>query len=273
MKRIHFFELEDKRWFPATFRNLLTDSLQFGITAFQLYEPIIPLLKKVLQHMNTTQIVDLCSGASGPWTYLQLVTMQEQGAITVTLTDKYPNLHAFERISKLSKGQIHYLREPVDAAKVPEDIKGVRTIFTGFHHFRPELAKAILQNAVDQRVAICIFEFTERRLQNLLLTPIITPLTIFLTTPFMKPITFSRIFWTYFIPVVPLAISWDSIISNLRTYSIKELRELTSAVKGDGYTWEIGKTISTKVKAINITYLLGYPGNPLHLTSEKEATY
>lgn len=257
MKRIHFFELEDKRWFPVMFRNLLTDALQFGITAFQLYEPIVPLLNKILQHMNTTQIIDLCSGASGPWTHLQ-----EQSPVTVTLTDKYPNIKTFERISKVSKGQIRYIVESVDATNVPAYLKGVRTIFTGFHHFRPKFAKAILQNAVDQQVAICIFEFTERRLQNLLLTPLITPLTIFLTTPFMKPMTLSRFFWTYIIPVVPLAISWDSIISNLRTYSIQELKEFTSTVKGDGYIWEIGKTISPKVKAINITYLLGYPECP-----------
>jgi hypothetical protein len=244
------------------FRNLLTDALQFGITAFQLYEPIVPLLKKILQHMNTTQIIDLCSGASGPWTYLQAQVIQEQGPITVTLTDKYPNIKTFERISKLSKGKIRYIAESIDATNVPTYLKGVRTIFTGFHHFSPKFAKAILQNAVDQQVAICIFEFTERRLLNLLLTFVISPLTVFLTTPFMKPITFSRFFWTYIIPVVPLAISWDSIISNLRTYSIQELREFTSTVKGDSYIWEIGKIITSKVKTINITYLLGYPERP-----------
>ncbi|NUN24346.1 MAG: hypothetical protein HUU09_12930 [Candidatus Jettenia caeni] len=262
MKRIHLFELEDQWWFPTTFRNPLTDALQFSITAFQLYEPIVPHIKKVMQHMNSTQIIDLCSGASGPWIQLQAQLALEQYPISVTLTDKYPNIRAFEKTSKLSKNHIHYIAESIDATNVPAYLKGVRTMFTGFHHFQPDLAKAILQNAVDQRVAIGIFEFTKRCLRNLLLTPIITPLTVLLTTPLIRPISFTRFFWTYGIPVVPLAISWDSIVSNLRTYCPLELEKLVGSIKNTDYIWEIGYAVSPKTKMITITYLLGYPQFP-----------
>lgn len=262
MKRIHLFELEDQGWFPTTFRNLLTDALQFSITAFQLYEPIVPLIKKVMQHMNSTQIIDLCSGASGPWIRLQTQLALEQYPISVTLTDKYPNIKALEKTSELSKNQIHYIAESIDATDVPAHLKGVRTMFTGFHHFRPDLAKAILQNAVDQRVAIGIFEFTKRCLLNLLLTPIITPLAVLLTTPLIRPISCTRFFWTYVIPVVPLAISWDSIVSNLRTYCPLELERMVGSIKNNNYIWEIGQTVSPRNKMITITYLLGYPQCP-----------
>lgn len=205
IKRIHLFELEDLKWFPAVFRNLLTDALQFNITAFQIYTPVISLLKKLIHHMNTTQIIDLCSGSSRPWIKLQTQLAYEKHPVSVTLTDKYPNIKAFKRTAELSKNQIQYIEKSVEATNVPAHLTGIRTIFTGFHHFKPNLARAILQNAVDQEAAIGIFEFTGKRLQNLLLTPVITPLTIFLTTPFIKPITFTRIFWTYMIPIIPLA--------------------------------------------------------------------
>jgi hypothetical protein len=35
---------------------------------------------------------------------------------------------------------------------------GVRTMFSAFHHFLPDAAKAILKDAFDRRRAICIFE-------------------------------------------------------------------------------------------------------------------
>jgi hypothetical protein len=64
------------------------------------------------------------------------------------------------------------------------------------------------------------------------------------------------LFWTYLLPVIPLVLFWDGIVSNLRTYSPAELQELTLGVQRDGYRWEIGKIPAGSCK---ITYLLGYP--------------
>lgn len=262
MKRIHWFEFEDQTWLPKAFRNLLTEHLQFRTTIFRSYEPLIPLIKKVMQHMNTTQIIDLCSGAGGPWMQIQAQLVKEHWPVSVILTDKYPNIEYFERTVKLSNYQIDYITNSIDVTNVPAHLKGICTIFNGFHHFQPDSAKAILQNMVDQRRAICIFEITERRLRNLFITLIYTPFSIFLTTPFMKPITLGRILWTYIIPVVPLISAWDGIVSHLRTYSPDELRTLVYSVKSEGYIWEIGQVTPPITKIIPITYLLGYPENP-----------
>ncbi len=50
--------------------------------------------------------------------------------------------------------------------KVPRELKGFRTMFTSFHHFPPEEARAILQNAVDAGEGIGIFEITRRAPSN-----------------------------------------------------------------------------------------------------------
>ncbi|MFB0538260.1 MAG: hypothetical protein ACETWR_25140 [Anaerolineae bacterium] len=262
MKRIHWFEFEDQTWFPKTFRTLLTEHLQFRMTVFRSYEPLIPLIKKVMQHMNTTQIIDLCSGAAGPWVQIQAQLMKEHWPASVILTDKYPNIESFERIVKLSNHQVGYIANSIDATDVPAHLKGIRAIFNGFHHFQPDSARAILQSAVDQGTAICIFEITERRLWNLLITLIYTPLSIFLATLFMKSITLGRILWTYIVPVVPFISAWDGIVSHLRTYSPDELETLVNSVKSEGYVWEIGQVTPPITKIIPITYLLGYPENP-----------
>ena len=92
----------------------------------------------------------------------------------------------------------------------------------------------------------------------LLLSPLITIASYFFMTPFIKPRTFPRFFWTYLIPVVPLATSWDGIVSILRTYSPKELKELTDSCTSSGYTWEVGYA-STGTPVFSFTYLVGYP--------------
>jgi hypothetical protein len=42
-------------------------------------------------------------------------------------------------------------------------------MFTSFHHFRPAAAEAIIQNAVDARQGIGIFEVTRRSLSAITL--------------------------------------------------------------------------------------------------------
>ena len=41
---------------------------------------------------------------------------------------------------------------------VPESLNGFRTLFSSFHHFRPEQARAILANAMEKKQAIAVFE-------------------------------------------------------------------------------------------------------------------
>jgi hypothetical protein len=46
MKRFHALEWEDLPWFPASWRDYGTDYLKFIATKFDIYRPIIPILKK-----------------------------------------------------------------------------------------------------------------------------------------------------------------------------------------------------------------------------------
>ena len=65
MGRIHLFELEDQSWFPSQLRSLITDLLQYQLTAFNVYQPAIPKIQEVMQKTNCNQIIDLGSGSSG----------------------------------------------------------------------------------------------------------------------------------------------------------------------------------------------------------------
>lgn len=259
MNRIHLFEFEDLGWFPDLFRRFLTDLLEYQLRYFDVYTPIIPKLRDIIQKTNSTQIVDLCSGSAGP--LLQIyneIHDQNNSKISIVLTDKYPNIDAFARIKEISSGKIDFMAESVDATAVPPEIYGFRTLFTSFHHFQPEMAKKIIEDAVKNNRPIGIFEFTERTFSNVFKVIFFGILLVFINTPFIKPFKWSRIFWTYLVPVMPLVYCWDALVSHIRTYSTQELSELIKEIDTSKYTWETDQ-VKSKKSGFNITYLIGYP--------------
>lgn len=268
MSRVQFIELHEQPWFPSSLRDDVTDAVQFGFNLLRAYEPIAPLLQNVIDRAgngaNSRQsIVDMCSGGGGPWLELsQTLRCQNAGdsaGLQIWLTDKYPNLEAFQRLSAASDCdfdcRISYYPESVDAMNVPPALKGLRTMFTSFHHFSPEDARAILQNAVDAGESVGIFEITKRA-PSAVGTIFVGVLLMFLHTPRIRPFRWSRLLWTYLIPVIPLVLLFDGIVSCLRTYRPQELREIVEKLTSRQYQWDIGELAG---KRAPVTYLIGYP--------------
>ena len=155
----HLFEFEDLAWFPDTIRESMTDYLRYLITTLNFYQPILPLIIDGLNQTNSKQIIDLCSGGGGAIEKIQTNLKQHSdNALKIILTDKFPNKNAFEFIFTKTKGSISFSDTSVDASDVPANLKGFRTIFSGFHHFNNDFAKKVLKNAVDAKCGIGIFD-------------------------------------------------------------------------------------------------------------------
>ncbi|GAA3589928.1 hypothetical protein Q4Q39_14995 [Flavivirga amylovorans] len=253
MGRIHAFEFEDQKWFPSFLRNYGTDFLQFLSNKTKMYTSIIPIIKKGLEKSKTNQIIDLGSGGGGGLIWLNSELKKDIPDLEITLTDFYPNIPAFQ-FTKKQANNFKYIEKPIDARDVPTDLKGLRTQFLSLHHFKPNDAKQILQNAINSNNAIAIFEAQERSFPSLL-AMLFSPLSVLFTTPFIKPFKIGRIVFTYLIPIVPLFVLWDGIVSSLRTYSIKEMNNLVENLEGtETYDWEIDKVKSGPGVVL---YLLG----------------
>lgn len=255
MPRLHLFELHDFHWCPKAIRDGLTDFLELSIDARDTYGPVRKKILEVLNRSEAARVVDLCSGGGGPW-----IHWMRKGEIrsTAVLTDKYPNSQAQDRLSRLGLPGLSYCNEPVDVAAVPPELTGFRTLFTSFHHFRPEQAKGVLRDAVTNRQPIGVFEFTSRTPKALILM-LLSPLAVWLLTSREKKIGLSRWLLTYLVPVIPLVVTIDGIVSCLRTYSVSELTAMANAADAEnkGYTWLAGEE---KGGLFPITYLIGYPG-------------
>lgn len=256
MGRLQLIEIEDEPWCPAPVRDGGTDYLQFTEELANLFGPMAPKLAEALIRTGTTSVVDLCSGGSGPWLPL-LKDLETQGArVDVLLTDLHPNQGAFERAEQRSGGRIRGRTESVDATNTPESLRGFRTLFNGFHHFTPKMGKAILEDAIRHREGIAIVEAVERTPQAIIsLLP--SPLFVGVVTPFIRPFRWSRLLLTYALPLIPLLVLFDGIVSCLRIYSPHELRALVAQLGDVGYDWDIGRV---KGKGpMRLTYLIGTP--------------
>jgi hypothetical protein len=254
LKRLHLFELEDQPWFPAVIRDLATDYLHFLETALELDDLAATLVARALAESGTMRIVDLCSGGSGPVPGL-VRTLNANGIpVTATLTDLYPNIPAFEQIAKRTDSRVTFATEPVDARAVPSSLTGLRTIFNGFHHLTPEDARSVLHAAAAARQPIAIFEISERSPRTI--PVVLTPVMVWLVTPVMRPFLWRRLLWTYLIPFVPLTCFWDGIVSQLRAYTLDELRGL--AAGSAPMRWDIGQMPFARGRG-RLTYLIGVP--------------
>lgn len=258
MRRVQLIEIHDQKWFPGFLRDAVTDTLRMMFGIGRVYHSVMPRFMGALRRSGSSRVLDLCSGGGGAWTNLRVVLDAEpQGAPDVCLTDKYPNSAAFEKAKARSKNKIDFLAQPVDATDIPAELGGFRTFFTAFHHFSPNQARAILDDAVARNRGIAIFEAPGRSILPLLFA-LLMPVVSFGLAPFLRPFTWSRMFWTYVIPVIPFVLCFDGLISCFRVYSPGELREFVDAIAADHYRWEIGED-ATGIVPVPITYLIGYP--------------
>ncbi len=232
MGRAHLFEFNDQPWLPAFLRDAMTGYLETLSRKMKLHEPMTPIIEAALDRSGAEQIVDLCSGGGGP---LLQIRERLSKPVPVVMTDLFPNAAAFKA---LQAPGVSARMTPVDATDVPDDLPGLRTIFNGFHHFQPELARAILEDAHKKRAPIAIIELSERTAANILGAPLI-PLFTFLLMPFVRPARALPLIFTYLIPILPTLIAWDGLVSHLRVYSPDELKALTAGLDEGGYTWEI----------------------------------
>jgi hypothetical protein len=258
LRRVQLFELEDFAWFPKTIRDLATDYLHFVQKRFALHRPMVPLLCDALKASGAANVLDLCSGGGGPVLALYEAMTAAGISVPFTMTDRYPNLNAFDRISSLYPSGISYSVESIDATQVPRELLGMRTMFNAFHHFAPASARSVLACAVEARQPIGIFEIPDRALSTII--PLfLTPLFVAAATPFMRPFRWQRLLFTYLLPLVPFMCWWDGIVSQFRAYTVTEMLELTRGL--DDYDWK-----AERVRiggAGHVTYLLGFPKSQL----------
>lgn len=261
MARVHAPEIEDEAWCPVVVRDGLTGFLQVAVEFFGLYDAAVDVVGNVVDahaaRGGPRTLIDLCSGGGGPLLRMQETLARRERPVDAVLTDLYPNLGAFSAAEVRGQGRVRGVRDSVDATDVPADLSGVRTMFNALHHFRPELARAIVADAARKRQPFVSLEIVERRPQTVAFL-MGTPIAALALAPFARPLTPGRLLLTYALPLIPLGVWWDGMMSCLRSYAPGELRALCAGLDDDGYAFRVD-VIDVPIWPVRITALIGEP--------------
>lgn len=264
MKRIQLFEFEDFSWFPNWTRSSLTKLLNIMNKLMGLSNVVSKLVAKTLKEQNLNTIVDLGSGAGGVMPEVLNSLHEKHGLkeVNLTMTDYYPNPEAIKKFNSDEDKNISYHEKSVDATSIGNAPEGLKTMINCFHHMPVDKAKNILQSAQDNKQNLLIFEMAENKMP-LIIWWILLPISLIFVfimslfmIPFVKPLTWKDIVFTYLIPIIPITYAWDAQASMPRMYAVKDLEEMTNEIAVEGYKWEQGYGMNAKKKKMG-TYLLG----------------
>ena len=114
-----------------------------------------------------------------------------------------------------------------------------------------------LRSAFESRSPIGIYEVTARTPVGIF-GALLIPFGVLLMTPRIRPLTALQIILTYLIPILPLMIFWDGLVSQLRTYSPEELAAMTQELSSADYVWDCG-TMLVPGTPLTVPYLTGRP--------------
>ena len=242
MKRFQLFELEDFSWFPTVLRDCMTKYLTVLHDVMETAEKLHPIIEGIIEKSQATIIQDTCSGSGGPMlkVFAKLNENKERSAIELQLSDLYPNSRVISDLKMNPIQGASYLEEEVDVLEQEFATDSIQTMICSFHHLPVEKAKKVLSRAVEEQRVICIFEITENKypvwLWWLAMLPFWTM--TYILTLLIRPFSFTQIFFTYCIQILPICVAWDGAVSNARTYTEADLKELTADLQ-DNYHWEI----------------------------------
>ena len=126
--------------------------------------------------------------------------------------------------------------------------------FITFVRMRPGPSSS---DAFERRRPICIFESGSGTLLGLA-AMFGVPLAVLALMPFARPFRWAHLLFTYLVPLTPLIVLWDGIVSMLRIYSPEQMQKLIEDLQAPDYFWEFGQI---KVRGIpdGLPYLVGRP--------------
>ena len=87
--------------------------------------------------------------------------------------------------------------------------------------------------------------------------PLVALMSIFML-PFIKPLKFTDILFTWIIPIIPIFYAWDGQTSSPRTYTLEDINEELLPKVENNYIWEIKHAKKRNGKKLGY-YILGIP--------------
>ncbi|MDB4292062.1 hypothetical protein N9954_01545 [Maribacter sp.] len=266
MKRVQLFEFEDFNWFPSWLRTCMTNLIIILLKMMGVGQVLAGLIAKILKEQNLSQIVDLGSGSGGAMPEVLSIIQKIPGLenASLLLTDLYPNTDFIKKFNENTADKINYSTVAIDATDISKAPPGLKTMINSFHHMPPKAARSILVSAQENEQPLLIYEMAENKMPLLLwwlllpLSLLILMVMVLFMTPFVRPLTWKQLVFTYLIPIIPICYAWDGQASLPRMYAFKDIDTLLEGLGSPVYTWEKGYAKKSNGKNLG-TYIVGFP--------------
>lgn len=237
LKRLHLFEFCDQTWLKGTWREAYLDGLNTTFKMFKFHDDLTKPFNAWLTKSKSNHVLELCSGGGGPIdTLIKNRDPNSKEELKITLSDLTPDLKAFEAVKNKYPNHIEYVKTSTDATNTKELNANLIFMCSSFHHFSPEMAKKILLNASKNSNGIFIREILSRNFFNMI-SSVFNLLPLMLTPFFSGRFTFFKFLITTIVPIVPLMIIFDGIVSVFRTYTTEEIMAMMPEEMKKNWQW------------------------------------
>lgn len=241
LPRLHLVETEELSWLPAFMRRGIINALGLILRTVKAYEHGFDLFARWSK--GGRDLLDLGSG-SGDHVGKLLQFRRSKGddaeaPLTVCVSDLAPDVQRFRRLQNQFPDQIRYVAQSLDATHVGVTLgRDLRSMFTAFHHLNPDQARALLLDASQHSNGIFIFEPQTRRVASLLANAM--GIVFGMIAPFVvRPFDWRIALFSTVIPVIPLLLVFDGVVSVLRSYTVAEIEAMIASLPENDFDWEI----------------------------------
>jgi hypothetical protein len=232
------FEFMDQEWIPASLHATLRDVLGFHlrVTLFYYYRWAAREALDAARTTGAARVSELGAGSAGFSEALATLIREHASSVRVEISDLRPNTPLYRSLEAQYPGIVHACTEPVDFTTRPHagHERDIVVLSAAFHHVPREERPRVLQAMASRRVMI--FESVTRNLKSMVgcaigfLPAMLTPL-YFIGR---RSGRWRRMFWCWVVPVAPVMVAWDGVVSCLRCWTEDEWRErLKAAGVGD----------------------------------------
>lgn len=242
--RLELYEFGDQKWLRGWLRQAYVDCLNFLLKSGKHYEKMYLHFARWIKGAGNHPVIDLASGGAGPIDTL-LSSAKKSGTKLpqIILSDLFPNVEHYRMLqNRYGKEAIEYLSEPVSATNVPNKDLKLRLICSSFHHFSSNEARQIIRDTIENGSGIMILEPFQRNFRHLLMTTMTGPFMGMLAPFFSEKFKLKTFLVCTLIPIIPLMLYFDGIVSVLRTHTFEEIMEMFPENEREQFIFEQGET-------------------------------
>lgn len=260
-RRRHFIELHEQSWFPEVWRDLFRAGLGRAFVMFGLSRELSRALTPFLAQRRPSEVLDLCSGSGDcsvdAW---QRATSADRApSCSLVLSDLYPARRRWAALGPSTR----FVERPLDIRALTDELPRTWTMLNSLHHFTPDDLRLFLRTTTESADAFFAVDRSARNWREMLMTVFVVPLASALITAFaIRPFRPRNLLWGLLIPVIPLVALVDGLVSNLRSYTVEELRSMAEDAQGS-FTWKVGMTPGGQGVPAMI-YIMGWRRDTMH---------